>query len=359
MAYKDELRLAFSGKEIALERIAIIESTTFNDETAEQFSRRRREKYQNLLDRSEEKVAEIKSRIAEDIGVKKIQLEEIKNEREQVNTRYKLGELSYEMHEKIESGIRRKFDKVKGEAEALQQLYGTSTSLEIGSRIAIDIDNDVDEFGNIIKRPGAQIPNVPNMPNIPNIPMPNIPTNFQMPDNISIQGMNLSTGNLLSLIGAIGGIIAIFLPWISIGIPYLGKETTSLYGFSGLIKTISQLSNAFDPGSVPAYVGALSHYWIILLLVMIVCVYFIIQGEKALGALVHIGGGALQGIGAVLFAVMFIGMVAEIESQIAAYDFGLGLTSMVSSMFQIGYGVYIALICALLLIIGGILEMGE
>ena len=62
MTYKDDLRLAFTGKEIASQRIALIESTTFNDETSEQFSRRRREKYQNLSKRSEEKIAEIKSK---------------------------------------------------------------------------------------------------------------------------------------------------------------------------------------------------------------------------------------------------------------------------------------------------------
>ena len=158
MTYKNELQLAFSGKEIAMQKISIIESTTFNDKTAEQFSRRRREQYQKLLDRSEERIAEIKSRIAEDIGAKKLQLENYKNERTQVNTRYKLGEIPYEQHEKLENGIKKKFDKAKAEAAALEQLYGASRSSEIGGQVPFDIDKDVDGFGNIIKKAGLSLP---------------------------------------------------------------------------------------------------------------------------------------------------------------------------------------------------------
>ena len=48
MNYQNKLQLTFSGKEFAMQRIAIIESTNFNDEVAERFGRERREKYQSL-----------------------------------------------------------------------------------------------------------------------------------------------------------------------------------------------------------------------------------------------------------------------------------------------------------------------
>ena len=73
MAHKDDLRLAFSGKEIASERIALIESTIFENETAEQFSRERCETYQKVLEQSEKKISEIKSRIAEYLSTKKFE----------------------------------------------------------------------------------------------------------------------------------------------------------------------------------------------------------------------------------------------------------------------------------------------
>ena len=57
--------MAFSGKKIASQRIYIIESTVFENETAEPFSKRRREKYQKLLEQSETRIADIKGRIAE------------------------------------------------------------------------------------------------------------------------------------------------------------------------------------------------------------------------------------------------------------------------------------------------------
>jgi len=121
MTYKNDLQLALSGKEIALQRIGIIDSTTFENETAAQFSRGRREKYQKVLEKSEERIAEIKSRIAEDISAKKIQLENFKNERTQVNTRYQLREISSEEHERIENGIRKKFDNLT--KSELKRLY--------------------------------------------------------------------------------------------------------------------------------------------------------------------------------------------------------------------------------------------
>ena len=149
---KKDLQFAFSGKEIASQRIAIIDSTEFTDETAERFSRGRREKYQKLLEQSNMKIADTKSKIAEDISAKKFQLESFKNERAQVNTLYQLGEISFEEHERIENGIKKKFDKVKAEATALQQLYEVSRSSEIGGLVPLDIDKDVDAYGNIIKK---------------------------------------------------------------------------------------------------------------------------------------------------------------------------------------------------------------
>jgi len=212
MTYKKDLQLAFSGKEIASQRIEIIESTVFENETAEQFSRGRREKYQKLLEQSDKKISEIKSRIAEDISAKKFQLENFQNERTQVNTRYKLGELSYEEHEKIENGIRKKFEKVRNEASALQQLYETSTSSEIGGQIPLDIDKDVDDYGNIIKKSGMQIPSIPTDFRVPSgisDGVSDIVSKVKQHDGISIQGINLSRGNLISLVGAIGVIIVI------------------------------------------------------------------------------------------------------------------------------------------------------
>ena len=109
MAYKNELQLALSGKETASKRIAIIDSTTFTDETAERFGKRRREQYQKLLEKSEERITEIKSRIAEDISAKKLQLEGFRKEKTHINTRYQLGEISSEEREKGENRLRKKF----------------------------------------------------------------------------------------------------------------------------------------------------------------------------------------------------------------------------------------------------------
>ena len=230
MTYKTDLQLAYSGKEIASERIAIIDSTVFENETAEQFGRRRREKYQKLLDQSDMKISEIKNRIAEDISAKTFQLESFKDERAQVNTRYQLREISHEEHEKIENGIKKKFDKVKGEVDILQQLCEASSSSEIGGLIPLDIDKDVDDYGNITRKFGMQLP-----------PMPTIPTDFSIPsgisdivskvkqhDGISIQGVELSRGNLSALVGVIGVIIVILVLASMFGSPGSAAEECKL-----------------------------------------------------------------------------------------------------------------------------------
>ena len=194
MTHKNELQLAFSGKEIASERIAVIDATELNDEHVERLSRDRREKYQKLLEQSEKRIPVIKSSIAEDISGKQFQLEGFKRERTEVTTRYQLGEISYEECEKLENGIKKKFDEVKAEAEALQQLYYASTSSEIGGQIPIDIDKDVDNYGNIIKKPGSDTSSTRTvLPSLPNI--------------ISIQ--SLSHRNLILLLGVIGALLVI------------------------------------------------------------------------------------------------------------------------------------------------------
>ena len=263
MAYKDDLRLAFSGKEIASQRIEVIDSTTFENETAEQFSRGRRVKYQNLLEKSNERIAEIKSRIVEDIGAKKIQLKEFQQEVTQVNTRYKLGEVSYEVHEKIKNDIRKKFDKVKAEGIALQKLYEASTSSEIGGRIPIDIDNDVDSDGNINRKKivlnipsDIKIPNidalsdikVPNIDALSKIKVPDISALPNLPNSISTQGRNLSREHLIALVGAIGVIIAIL--FISSAI--MGGNANSGSSSAGrLISGTSQMSKVILPDCRP------------------------------------------------------------------------------------------------------------
>lgn len=149
MAYKNDLQLAFSGKEIASQRIEIIESTVFDSEAAESFSKERRVKYQKLLDTSKERIAEIKSKIAEDIGVKQLQLDEYEKEMTELDARHTLGELSFDEYEKKRSAITKKSSKVDLEIGELRHLLDASGSAEVGGKIAIDIDKEVDESGNI------------------------------------------------------------------------------------------------------------------------------------------------------------------------------------------------------------------
>jgi len=215
MKYKSELQLVFSGKEIALQRIKLIESTVFDDETEERFSRRRHAKYKNLLKQSNERIAEIKSRIAEDISAKKLQLEDYKKEVTQVNTRYKLGELSPEEREKLVNTIRKKYDKARTEANELLQLSKASTSSEIGGQIPIDIDKEVDDFGNILKKTGfgGLSKDLPFDVSISDVSMPDIsiPDNVsEMLQNISIPKPNFRRGNF-SFVWIIGGIIVILI----------------------------------------------------------------------------------------------------------------------------------------------------
>jgi hypothetical protein len=206
MAYKNDLQLAYSGREIALQRIAIIDSSVFNDQASRNYSEQRRTKYQRLLEKSEEKIAEIKGKITEDIGVKKFQLEESKAAYNHVSTRYKLGEISLQESEKQQSVLQKKYDRVKLEAVELDRLLNSSSSSEVGGQIPIDIDKEVDDYGNINRKmAGLNISTNIKMPNI------NALSNVKMPSSISMQGMNMSRGKLISLVGAIGVLFIIFV----------------------------------------------------------------------------------------------------------------------------------------------------
>jgi len=136
--------------------------------------------------------------------------------------------------------------------------------------------------------------------------------------------VELSRGNLISLIGAIGGIITIFLPWVVV-LPLWGKakETFSLY------ELLTLLLGADEPFSF------LGYYWFILLCLLLVCGYYSINGK---GKLAHIGVGLLQ-----------VGVLTILYTWF----------NVIEDAVEIRYGFYIAFICALLLIIGGIYESHE
>jgi hypothetical protein len=360
MAYKNDLQLAYSGREIATQRIEIIDSTVFDDQAARSYSEARRTKYQRLLEKSDEKIAEIKGKITEDIGVKKLQLDESKTAYNQVSTRYKLGEISLQECEKQQNILQRKYDRVKQEGVELSQLLDTSRSLEVGGQIPIDIDKEVDGYGNINRKmAGLNISSDIKMPNIDafsNVKMPDFGgfSNRNVPNNISIQGLNLSRGSFISLIGSIGGLIAIFLPWIGIRAWYGVGETASLYGLSQLMNQLFLLASAFDPGSVPLFARLFAYYWIFLLLLLAVSVYFSVQGG---GAFAHIGIGALQLGGLFAFFVGFVYMVQSMQNELMGYS--SSLASSMSSLFQIEFGFYMAIIFAFMLIFGGFIEWKE
>jgi TPR repeat protein len=217
MAYKNDLQLAYSGREIALQRIEVIDSTVFDDQASRNYREQRRIKYQRLLERSDEKISEIKSRITEGIAAKKLQLEEYKTEHNHVDTRYKLGEISLPEREKQQNLLQKKYDQVKQEAIELDRLLQASGSSEIGGLISIDIDREVDGYGNINRKmAGLNIPNnikVPSFDNLPNIKRPDFNTfsNRNMPRGTSTHGQKFSPGKIIVLGGAIVGIIAILL----------------------------------------------------------------------------------------------------------------------------------------------------
>ncbi|MDR2854544.1 MAG: hypothetical protein LBV40_00055 [Methanomicrobiales archaeon] len=227
MTYKADLQLAFSGKEIALERIAIIESIDLKNETAERFSRERREKYEKLLKQSEGRILDIKRSIAEDSSAKRLQLEHYKGEVAQASDRCQIGEISYEEYEKIKRDIHDKLADVKAEIHALQQLYETATSSEIGGQIPIDIDNDVNDYGNIIRESGMYR-SAPSSEFDVSDDVSHTTSSVKQHDGISIRDMVFNRGNIIFFGGIIGCVISFFLPYYRVSPPYLGKETITL-----------------------------------------------------------------------------------------------------------------------------------
>jgi hypothetical protein len=217
MTHKNDLQLAYSGREIALQRIEIIDSSVFYDQAARNYSKEKakRKKYQRLLEKSDEKIAEIKSKITEDITAKKLQLDESKMVYNQVSTRHKRGEISLEECEKQQNILQKKYDRIKQEAVELDRLLNSSSSSEVGGQIPIDIEIEVDGYGNINRKmAGLNIPNeikTPSTDTFSNIndPVFNTFSNVNMPTSTSTQGMNINRNNLIFLLCLIGGLLAI------------------------------------------------------------------------------------------------------------------------------------------------------
>ena len=160
------------------------------------------------------------------------------------------------------------------------------------------------------------------------------------------RGLNLSRGNIPSLFGAIGGIISIFLPWFGIGVASW-KELYSLHELSVQIGDSIQLSQVFgvDLSSDSLFiVSILTHYWILFLVLLVVCCYFSIQG----------GGTLVQELVGTLHLLVLYGLYIAVFIGIDSLKSGL-----VGSLFHFEYGFYISLLCALVLIFGANYESGE
>jgi hypothetical protein len=72
-----------------------------------------------------------------------------------VDTRCKIGEISYDESEKKKNIIRKKYSKVEQEVVELDRLLMTSKSSEVGGSITIDVYKDVDHDGNINRKMSA------------------------------------------------------------------------------------------------------------------------------------------------------------------------------------------------------------
>lgn len=312
-----ELQRAFSTKEKFEKLLANLDELKVEESIPDDLFNSMKTEYQQSLKQAIETINQVKKKLEGDIQTEEINIQRYNQELQNLDTRFKVGEITAENLQKAEQRIQRIMQRSLALVEELRRLQASQSSADVGGYI------DTRTGGRAGGAPLAgsltfSTVSVPRMDNVLSAIQGTSITDFSE----FRTDLNEILRSPLDLIGPTGGLIlfiSIFLPWISAMI--FSQSLTDLAGLSsgiGLLVLIEVIAAIMGIGSI-----------------------FLVW-ENARGII-------LTAIGAITLVMAVILIPALFDSYV-----GSGIFSSV-----VGIGYYVNIIGSIIMLAGGVMALGK
>lgn len=384
-SYEKSLQSLFSAKEKAERELDLIHNNLSLDEDPNEIEK----KYDTWLNSSKKEIINIKAEIQNESSEKYKRLTRLQAKYKEIGSLFKNKEISLEDCKLKKFVIKTEFEKEKKVYENLKKLKAASTSLDVGGYIDVQppwkedddliigedmgdalswdenseqiTDNKVrtDNRYEIIEPPwGEEEP----VEKISRKRTEWIPEPDEYEEDFIIK--------YFPIIGAIIGIISVFLPWVVIDlsafkdIPFIGQISNSIsnsFSLFDIDSLIAKISEYLIKNGGSLFTNNLnSSHWIQLIIIFAITIgvsIFLNKKVRGLGIIILgvIGIWGLFGFYQEIQSV--IGLLKMGGSLIDAFSNTNSVSNVLSNMISIGYGFYLEVIALVMIIGSGILGL--
>lgn len=332
-----ELQKAFSAKEKFETLLTNLDELKTEESIPDDLFNSMKTEYQQSLKQAIETINQVKEKLKGDVRAEEINIQRYNQELQNLNTRFKVGEISSENLQKSEQRIQRRLQRSLDFVEELKRLQASQSSVDVGGYV------DTKAGGMTGRVPlGGSLTfssvSVPRMDNVVSTIQGTSMTDFSE----FRADLNEILESPLNLIGPAGGLvffISIFMPWISMATSFL----PGLRAASSSLAALASLSSG---------VGLLVLIEVIAAIVAIGSIF--LARENARGII-------LAAIGVTTLVISVLLFPAAINSHIASLSGGLLSSADIASLIDIKYciGYFVNIIGSLVMLVGGVLVLGE
>ena len=315
-----ELQRAFSVKEKYEKVLANLDDLKVEESVPDDLFDSMKAEYQQSLKQAIETIAQVKRKLAGDVQSEEINVQRQNQELHNLDTRFKVGEITADNLQKAEQRIRRKIQRSQAHLEELKRLQASQSSADVGGYIETKTGRGAGG-ASLAGSSSSSTVSLPRMGNIFDAIRGTSMTDFTE-FRTDLSEIKESP---LDLIGSVGGLvlfISIFLPWVSVFFMQYSQSLMDLArsdGGAGLLILI-----AIEVIAAIVVIGSTFLAW-----------------ENARGT-------TLMVVGVITFVIAVILIPAHIGSY-----------GVAASAIKYCSGYYINIIASLIMLAGGMMTLGK
>jgi len=323
MRAERKLQEAYSRKERAERLLSNLENLRREGSIDESQYESMKMEYMQMLNSATTEIEQLKSEIGREIESTQRNLEIYNQELNNLGVKFKVGELSADEYQRSEQRIRRRIEETQQKLSELKRLFESKTSADVGGYI---------EVKEVRSKKAKELTTGISFPTLNNIISSIRETSGSDFTEFvtTFEDVMTPRTKLIGLIGGILMIISLFLPWVSISV-------------FGLLLSFSAFSLHGGLGGIGLIAGLFS-----------VLAAFL-ERSNARGIL-HLGMGIL----AILALLIVWASAPGISGAEGLYgEITEKMMEELMKMITIREGFYLYIISFIIVIVGGLFELGE
>jgi len=315
-----ELQEAYSKKEKAESLLSNLEKLKEERAIDETQYESMKSEYTQMLNSADTEIERIKNDISRELESTQKDLDIYNQELNNLEVRFKVGELSGDMYRKSEQRTRGKIERAQAGLSELKRLLESKTSADVGGAVEVRREG---KKAKAVTAAGAGV-NIPAVENITSSIRETEASDFTE-FVTTFEEVTTPRTKLIGLIGGVLMIISLFLPWASISL-------FVQFNFS-----------AFDLHGGLAAMGLIGG---------IICVLAAFLERSNARGILHVVMGTLA-----LLVLLIVWLSAPSIS--GAEELIGEIMEEVMKMITIREGLYLYIVSSIVVIIGGLFELGE